>query len=120
MLIGQIIAANEAAMNLYRLGWLNSGKYFHAATKYLQLADRATRTVAMLTERLDHHRGRGQQQIVVKYVTTVNADQAVINESIVSGNAPSNEPLQLAAADRPMQIVEPSQKEVPAGDIKTK
>jgi hypothetical protein len=30
-----------------------------------------------MTERLDHHRGRGQQQITVKHVTTnnVTADQ---------------------------------------------
>ena len=66
ILIGQVIAANEAAAQLYRRGWLNIGEHFDAATKYLQLADRATRTVAMLTERLDHHRGRGQQQIVVR------------------------------------------------------
>ena len=125
ILIGQMIAANEAAAQLYRRGWLNIGEHFDAATKYLQLADKATRTVAMLTERrLDHHRGRGQQQIVVKHVTTVNADQAVITESIVSGNAPSKETLQLAAAgaDRPMQLIEPSQKDVVpvGGGTKTK
>jgi hypothetical protein len=38
----------------------------------------------MLTERLDHHRGRGQQQIVVKHVT-VNADQAMVAETITTG-----------------------------------
>jgi hypothetical protein len=124
VLIGQLIAANEAAMKLYRLGWLNAGEYFDAANKYLRLADKATRTVAMLTERLDHHRGRGHQQIVVKHVTTVNADQAVITDSIVSGNTPSKETLQLAAAgaDRPTQLIEPSQKDVVpvGGGTKTK
>ncbi len=30
----------------------------------------------MLTERLDHHRNQGKQQIVVQHTTTVNADQA--------------------------------------------
>ena len=30
-----------------------------------KLADKAARTVVLLTERLDHHRGRGQQQITV-------------------------------------------------------
>src|ERR1700677_4500071 len=113
VLIGQLIAANDAAMKLYRLGWINNAEYFHAATKYLQLADKATRTVLMLTERLDHHRGRGQQQIVVKHVTTVNADQAVITEGIVSGNAPRETPkLAAAGSDGPMQLIEPSQKEV--------
>ncbi len=33
--------------------------YFQARTKYLQLADKAARTVIMLTKRLDRHRGRG-------------------------------------------------------------
>ena len=73
--------ANEAALKLYQLAWLNS----EAHTKYLQLADKATRTVALLTERLDQHRGRGQQQITVKHVT-VNADQAVVTDSVVTGN----------------------------------
>jgi hypothetical protein len=43
--------------------------------------------VIMLTERLDHHRGRGQQQITVKHVTTnnVTADQAIIADSVTTG-----------------------------------
>jgi hypothetical protein len=52
--------------------WSQSPEYFEARTNYLQLADKATRTVMMLTERLDHHRGRGQQQIIVSHVTTAN------------------------------------------------
>ena len=123
LLIGQLIAANDAAMKLYRLGWINNAEYFHAATKYLQLADKATRTVLMLTERLDHHRGRGQQQIVVKHLTTVNADQAVIAESIMTGKTASKDTPQLAAgADRTMQIIESSQKEavLVGGGTKTK
>jgi hypothetical protein len=32
----------------------------------LFLADKAARTMSMLIERLDQHRGRGQQQITVK------------------------------------------------------
>jgi len=60
-----------------------------ARTKYLQLADKAARTVMILTERLDHHRGRGQQQITVKHVTAnnVTADQAIITDSVTTGNA---------------------------------
>jgi hypothetical protein len=91
--------------------------YFEAHTKYLQLADKASRTVAMLTERLDQHRGRGHQQIVVKHVT-VNADQAMVAESIVTGDVPRKETSLLAAtgADSPMEILQPTQKEaVPTG-----
>jgi hypothetical protein len=76
--------------------------------RYLTMADKAARTVSMLTERLDHHRGRGQQQIVVKHVT-VNADQAVITVQILAGErstagGPSPSPaLVTAKAEVPMQ-----------------
>ena len=89
ILIAQLMAANEAALAMYRKGWSQPPEYFQARTKYLQLADKAARTVMMLTERLDHHRGRGQQQITVKHVTTnnVTADQAIIADSVTTGGA---------------------------------
>jgi hypothetical protein len=43
MLIAQAIAAHEAAMRMYGLGWLNAGKHFEAGTKFLALADKAAR-----------------------------------------------------------------------------
>jgi seryl-tRNA synthetase len=119
MLISQLVVANEAALNLYRLAWLNNAEYFEASAKYLHLADKASRTVAMLTERLDQHRNRGQQQIVVKHVT-VNADQAVVTDSVVTGkqnDATSSAKLLATATEKPMQIIEPIQEEtVPVGD----
>src|SRR6478672_3498632 len=89
ILIAQLMAASEASLAMYRKGWQNVPEYFDAGTKYLQLADKAARTVLMLTERLDHHRGRGQQQITVKHVTTnnVTADQAIIADSVTTGGA---------------------------------
>src|SRR5262245_25301832 len=118
MLISQLVVANEAALNLYRLAWLNNAEYFEASTKYLQLADKASRTVAMLTERLDQHRNRGQQQIVVKHVT-VNADQAVVTDSVVTGkhnDTASSARLLAAATEKSMGIIEPIQEEtVPVG-----
>ena len=89
MLMSQLVVVNEAALKMYRLAWLNNAEYFEASTKYLQLADKASRTVAMLTERLDQHRGRGQQQIVVKHVT-VNADQALVTDTFVTGKPTGN------------------------------
>ena len=83
ILIGQIVAANEASLAMYKKGWAQPPEYFQARTKYLQLADKAARTVVMLTERLDHHRGRGQQQITVRHVT-VNADQALVAENVTT------------------------------------
>src|SRR5215204_1870396 len=53
VLIGQIIAANEAAMGSYRRAWAQPPEYFDARLKYFAVADKAARTVALLTERLD-------------------------------------------------------------------
>src|SRR3954447_19578355 len=91
ILIAQLMAANEASL-AYSKAWAQPPEYFLARTKYLQLADKAARTVMMLTERLDHHRGRGQQQITVKHVTTnnVSADQAIIADSVTTGGGASN------------------------------
>ncbi len=111
VLISHIVVANEAAMKLYRLGWANSCEYFDESIKYLQRADRAARTVAMLTERLDHHRNQGKQQILVQHTTTVNADQAVIANSLVSGKAAPSAKLLAAVADNPMEVLKPTQKE---------
>ena len=89
ILVGQVVAANEASLAMYRKGWSQPPEYFEARTKYLALADKASRTVALLTERLDRHRGRGQQQITVKHVTTnnVTVDQAIIADSVTTGGA---------------------------------
>jgi hypothetical protein len=80
MLSTQIIAAHEASMHLRRLAW-HPEQSFEVVTRFLELAEKAARTVGILTERLDQHRGRGQQQITVKYVN-VNADQALVAGSI--------------------------------------
>ena len=83
ILVGQLMVAHEAALSMYRRAWQQPAEYFEARTKYLALADKAARTVALLSERLDQHRGRGQQQITVKHVT-VNADQAVVADKVVT------------------------------------
>jgi hypothetical protein len=82
MLAAQIIAAHEASMHLRQLAWLPE-QSFEAATKFLELAEKAARTVGILSERLDQHRGRSQQQIIVKHVT-VNADQALVADTITA------------------------------------
>jgi hypothetical protein len=106
ILIAQLMAANEAALAMYQKGWAQPPEFFQARTKYLQLADKATRTVMMLTERLDHHRGRGQQQITVKHVTTnnVTADQAIIAESVTTGAGRSVASPTLLAASSEMPV----------------
>jgi hypothetical protein len=113
VLIAQIVTANEAALEFYRRGWTNTAAgYFDGGTKYLQLADKSSRTVALLTERLDQHRGRGQQQITVKHVT-VNADQAVVTDQIVSDKGKETIATKLlkAGTDNPMGIIQPKPNE---------
>jgi len=93
---------------MYRRAWEQPPEYFEARMKYLAHADRATRTVALLTSGSIKHRGRGLQQITVKHVT-VNADQAMVADQIVGGKL---EPLSAAkllvtaTADKPMEIIE--------------
>jgi hypothetical protein len=77
MLAAQIVVAHEAALDMYRRAWSQPPEYFEARCRYLQMADKAQRTIAILTERLDRHRGAGQQSITVRHIT-VNADNAVI------------------------------------------
>lgn len=111
ILIAQLMAANEASLAMYRKGWAQPPEFFAARTKYLQLADKAARTVIMLTERLDHHRGRGQQQITVKHVTTnnVTADQAIIADSVTTGGAArgnvASPALLAASSEIPMPVL---------------
>src|SRR3954454_3248871 len=107
MLSAQMIAANAAALDLYRRAWIPE-QSFEASTRYLALAEKAARTLARLSEALDRHRGKGQQQITVKHVT-VNADQAVVADIVVGGskgpveisNDGNNAPLLLEARHAP-------------------
>jgi hypothetical protein len=79
MLSSQMIVAHEAALDMFRRAWAQPPEYFDARCRYLQMADKAQRTLAILTERLDRHRGAGQQSITVKHVT-VNADNAIVGD----------------------------------------
>jgi hypothetical protein len=103
------MAANQASLRLYYLAWLNNAEFFEASAKYLALADKAARTAMILTERLDHHRNQGKQQIIVQHTTTVNANQAVVTDSVVTGKkneaAPSAKFL-ATLTDKPMEILE--------------
>jgi hypothetical protein len=49
----------------------------------------------------------------VQHSTTVNADQAVIANWLVSSKAASPAKLLAALADNPMEVLKPTQKETP-------
>jgi len=113
ILISQLVAANQTSLEMYRRAWALSSEYFEARTKYLALADKAARTAVMLTERLDHHRGRGQQQITVKHVT-VNADQALVAEQVLTGKC-DHTALLTAITEKPIQMTAESIEPEAAG-----
>ena len=74
----------------------------------------------MLTERLDHHRGRGHQQITVKHVTTnnVTADQAIIADNVTTGGGARNVPspdLLATSSVMPMSILDEARLPDPVG-----
>ena len=54
-----------------------------------------------------YHRGRGQQQTTVKHVT-VNADQAVVTDQIVSREAKEGGTAALLTIGKPIEILEPT------------
>jgi hypothetical protein len=83
MLATQMISAHESALSLRRRAW-HPEQSFIVRAKFLELADKATRSLAMLVDALDRHRGKGQQTVVVKHVT-VNAEQAVVADKVVTG-----------------------------------
>ena len=120
VLIAQLIAANEAALAAYRRAWAQPSEYFDARLKYLNIADKAARTVALLSERLDRHRTQGQQQITVKHVT-VNAGQTVVTDTVVKavgGNAPlASAKLLTTEPDNSFRMLDakPEHEVVPAG-----
>jgi hypothetical protein len=86
MLAAQMISAHETALSLRRRAW-HPEQSFVVTAKFLELADKATRSLAMLADALDRHRGKGQQTVVVKHVT-VNAEQAVVADQLVTQKLP--------------------------------
>jgi hypothetical protein len=64
----------------------------------------------------ERHRGRGQQQIVVKHVT-VNADQALVTDTVVAGK-PQGVPTDIA--DKPISMLSEAIKLEPVGGTKKK
>jgi hypothetical protein len=115
MLTSQIIVAHEAALDMYRRAWAQPPEHFEARCRYLQMADKAQRTLAILTERLDRHRGAGQQSITVKHIT-VNADNAIVGDvnQVPGGGIPAEikgQPHALGHAIQPALWSENPQRE---------
>lgn len=77
MLIGQLIATHNAAMECYRRAMLGE-QTFEGRRENLNQANKLCRSYAALTETLDRHRGKGQQRIVVEHVNVHPGGQAIV------------------------------------------
>jgi hypothetical protein len=77
MLIGQLIASHNAAMECYRRAMIGE-QTFEARRENLTQANKLSRTYAALTEALDRHRGKGRQRITVEHVNVHAGGQAIV------------------------------------------
>jgi hypothetical protein len=77
MLVAQLIASHNAAMECYRHAMLRN-QTFDGRHENLKQATKLSRTYAALTEALDRHRGKGQQRITVEHVHVHAGAQAIV------------------------------------------
>ena len=77
MLVAQLIAAHNAAMECHRRAML-SEQTFEGRRENLNQANRLSRTYATLLEALNRHRGKGQQKVTVEHVHVHSGGQAVV------------------------------------------
>jgi hypothetical protein len=87
MLIGQLIACHNAAMECYRRAMIG-GQAFEARRENLNQANKLSRTYAALTEALDRHRGKGQQHVKVEHVHVHQGGRAIVG-AVTPGDASS-------------------------------
>src|SRR4051812_46806336 len=78
MLVSQMVAVHEAAMEAFRRAAL-AEQTFAGREVALKYGDKLSRTYAALVETLDRHRGKGQPQVVrVERVTVEAGGQAIV------------------------------------------
>lgn len=77
VLIGQMILAGASANEMHRRAWVKDQPFF-VASKYLALASKAQRTIGLLVEALNRHRGKGHQKVTVEHVHVYAGGQAIV------------------------------------------
>ena len=98
MLIAQLIASHNAAMECYRRAML-AEQSFEARRENLNQAHKLSRTYAALTDALDRHRGKGQQRITVEHVNVHAGGQAIVG-AVSPGDGSSRQSKKEAYASR--------------------
>ena len=86
MLIGQLIASHNAAMECCRRAMIPE-QTFEGQREALNQANKLSRTYALLTEALDRHRGKGQQHIRVEHVNVHAGGQAIVGAVTPGGGS---------------------------------
>jgi hypothetical protein len=98
MLIAQLIAAYNAAMECHRRAMI-ADQSFEDRRENLTQVSKLSRTYAALTEALDRHRGKGQQRITVEHVNVHGGGQAIVGD-VTSGGGSSQKSEQQTHATR--------------------
>jgi hypothetical protein len=98
MLIAQLIATYNAAMECYRRATITD-QSCEARRENLTQASKLSRTYAALTEALDRHRGKGHQRITVEHVNVHAGGQAIVGD-VTSGGKRSQKSEQQTHATR--------------------
>jgi hypothetical protein len=83
LLAAQLLAAHDASLELFRRAW-SPGQTPERMEKYINLANKTARTVAVLTDSLDRHRSRSVQPVTKN--VTVTGGQAVVADTIFGGD----------------------------------
>jgi hypothetical protein len=86
MLIGQLIASHNAAMECYRRAMIGT-QSFETRMGNLNQANKLSRTYTALVEALDRHRGKGQQRITVEHVNVHAGGQAIVGAVTPGGSS---------------------------------
>jgi hypothetical protein len=86
MLVGQLIASHNAAMECYRRAMIDK-QTLEGRHENLNQANKLSRTYAALTDALDRHRGKGQQRIPVERVNLHDGGQTIVGAVTPGGES---------------------------------
>jgi len=88
MIIAQLIACHNAAMECYRRAMLGQ-QTFEGHRENLNQANKLSRTSTNLVECLNRHRGKGQQKVTVEHVHVHSGGQAIVGQVNTPGGVAS-------------------------------
>lgn len=88
MLVAQMIACHNAAMECFRRAMLPE-QTFEGRKQALNFGNKLARTYALHLEALDKHRGKGQQRVTVEHVHVHQGGQAIVGEVHTAAGMPA-------------------------------